>query len=311
MTHAFIDNNAFIQAAQRGKNDAWRYLVGSLLILFTFIIPGSLVSIGLLIAYVKSDGNPETNLLPPANVVGVNPLTLYVFYNLSFLLFLLGIYLTIRFLHGRSLLSLITPASHISWKRIGQGFSVFFMLKVIEIALSYGYSPSDFTLNFQAREFFIFLGWVALLTPMQITAEELFFRGYLLQGIGSKLGKWMCILFPSLLFTALHGANTEVVTQPNPEGTLSLLGYYFMVGAFMAWLTVKDKTLELALGLHAANNIATFVFVTSPDSSIPSPAIFSVADTQASFTSLFFTAISLLVFAFIIFRVLKKPLLPQ
>lgn len=311
MTNAFIHNNAFIQAAQRGKNDAWRYLVGSLLILFTFIIPGSLVSVGLLVAYVKSDGNPKTDLLPPANVVGVDPLTLYVFYNLSFLLFLLGIYLAVRFLHGRSLLSLITPASRISWQRIGQGFSVFFMLKVVEIGLSYWYAPGDFTLNFQASAFLIFLGWVALLTPMQITAEELFFRGYLLQGIGSKLGKWMGILFPSLLFTALHGANTEVVTQPNPEGTLSLLGYYFIMGAFLAWLTLKDKTLELALGVHAANNIATFVFVTSPNSSIPSPAIFSVADTQASFTSLFFTAILLFVFAFIVFRLLKKPLLPQ
>ena len=310
MTHPFIQN-AFIQVAQRGKNDAWRYFLGSALILFTFIFPGSLISVGLLIAYVKSDGNPETDLLPPANVVGVSPLTQYIFFNLSFLLFLLGIYWAVRFLHGRSLLSLITPAARISWKRIGQGFSVFFMLKVIEMGMSYWLSPSDFTLNFQAREFFVFLGWVALLTPMQITAEELFFRGYLLQGIGSKLGKWMCIFLPSLLFTALHGANTEVITQPNLEGTLSLLGYYFIVGAFLAWLTVKDKTIELALGVHAANNIATFVLVTSPNSSIPSPAVFSVADTQASFISLFFTAILLFVFAFIIFRLLKRPLLPQ
>ncbi|MGB3300792.1 MAG: CPBP family intramembrane glutamic endopeptidase, partial [Phormidesmis sp.] len=212
----------------------------------------------------------------------------------------------IKGLHGRSLLSLITPAARLSWKRIGQGFCVFFMLKVIEIGLSYGLSPDDFTLNFQARPFFIFLGWVALLTPLQIAAEELFFRGYLLQGIGSKLGKWMGILLPSVLFMALHGANTEVATQPSAEGVFSILAYYFMVGAFMAWLTVKDKTIELALGLHAANNIATFVLVTSPDSSIPSPAIFSITDTEASVTSLFFTAISLFVFAIIVFKALRK-----
>jgi uncharacterized protein len=310
--------NSFIQIAQQGKNDWWRYLLGSLLILFTFIVPGGLLSNGLLIAYVLNDDSPETRMLPPDEVspgdsviVGVDPLTTYVFYNLAFLLFLLGIYLAVRFLHGRSLRSLITPVSRISWKRIAQGFSVFFMLKVVEIAVSYGLAPNDFTWNFQADTFLLFVGWVLLLTPLQIAAEELFCRGYLLQGIGSKLGNWLGILLPSLLFTALHGMNPEVLTQSSWEGTVSILGYYFMIAVFLAWLTLKDKTLELALGVHAANNIATFLLVTSPNSVIPSPALFSVSEIEANVASLFFTAILLLIFVFVIFRMLKKPMLAE
>ncbi len=310
--------NAFIQIAQQGKNDGWRYFFGSLLILFTFIIPGGLVSYGLLVAYVVYDNNSATKLLPPnavtpgeSAVVGVDPLMLYVFYNLAFLLFLLGIYLAIRFLHGRSVRSLITPASRISWKRVGQGFGVFFILKIVEIGVSYWLAPEDFTLNFQANTFAMFVGWVLLLTPLQIAAEELFCRGYLLQGIGSKLGNAMGILLPSLLFTALHGMNPEVATQSSWEGIFSILGYYFMIGAFLAWLTLKDRTLELALGVHAANNIATFLLVTSPNSVIPSPAVFSVTQIEANFASLFFTAILLLIFVFVIFRVLKKPMLAE
>lgn len=308
--------NTFIQLAFQGKNQWWRYLLGSLLTLFCFQIVGGIVSIGLLIAYVLSDGNSTTAMLDansvgPAGlpVEGVAPLTLYVFLNLAFPFFLLGIYLAIKFFHGRSFRSLITPAKQVSWKRVLQGFVVFFGLKVIEIFVSYLLAPEDFTLNFQPQTFGLFVGLVFLFTPLQTATEELFCRGYLLQGIGSKLGPWMGILLPSLLFTLMHLLNPEVQTQENWQGVTSLVLYYFMVGAFLGWLTVKDKTLELALGVHAANNMATFLLVTSPNSVIPSPAIFSVSELKADFSLLFITAIFLWLFSVIVFRVMKQPAL--
>lgn len=309
--------NAFIQLTQQGKNNGWRYGVGALVALFTFIVPGSIVSAGLLAVYVQSDSNPETMLRSPdavasgeSFVAGASALTLFVFNNLAFLFFWLGIYLAVRYLHGRSLHTLITPKSRISWRRVAQGFVVFFGLSVAEILIGYAIAPTDFTLNFEAKTFFIFLAWAALLTPIQTAAEELFFRGYLLQGIGSKLGKWPAILLTAGLFSFLHGQNLEVSTQENLEGTISIMGYYLMIGAFLAWLTLKDQTLELALGIHAANNMAAFLLVTSENTSIPSPAIFSVSAIEADISLLFFSALLLLVFLFIIFRVLKKPILP-
>jgi len=311
-------SNAFIQLAHQGKNRWWRYLLGSLLTLFTFQIVGGIVSVGLLMAYVLSDGNPDTLILDPSQlqpgdlfVGGVAPLALYVFLNLAFPFFLLGIYLALKFFHGRSFLTLITPAKRINWKRIAQGFIVFSILKAIEIFGSYVLAPDDFTFNFDPRTFFAFLGLVVLLTPLQTSTEELFCRGYLLQGIGSKLGKWMGIILPSLLFTLLHLLNPEVATQESWQGVTSLVLYYFMVGAFLAWLTVKDKTLELALGVHAANNMITLLLVTSPNTVIPSPALFSVDEIQANFSVLFVTALFLFAFNFIIFRVLKRPVLAE
>jgi len=305
----------FIQLAHQGKNQGWRYFVGSLLALFTFLIPGGFISFQLLLAYVQLDGNADTRLLTPDEflpgdlpVAGVSPLVLYVVYNLAFPFFLLGIYLAVRYLHGRSLHTLITPFRRISWRRIAQGFGVFFVLKVIEVLVSYLLAPEDFTLNaFDPGAFFVFLAWVMVLTPLQIAAEELFCRGYLLQGIGSKYGQLAAVLLTTVLFTALHGFNPEVSSQGNVEGSLTILLYYFMVGAFLAWLTIKDKTIELALGVHAANNIATFLLVTSANSAIPSPAIFSIADIEASFGYLFFTALLLFTFAVVVFRGLKRP----
>lgn len=307
-------SNSFLQLAYRGRNHGWRYLVGLLLALFIFVVVGNLVSWGLLAAYIQGDGNSETRLLPSAvlapgesPIVGLSPIALYLFFNLGFPFLLLGIYLALRFIHGRSLLSLITPANRVSWQRIGQGFGVFFGLKVMEILVSYAIAPEDFTLSFQPQAFFIFLPLVLLVTPVQTTAEELLCRGYLLQGIGSHWGKWAGIALSSALFMALHSLNPEVIGQDGREAIASVFLYYFMVGAFLAWLTVKDRTLELALGVHAAHNTATFLLVTSPDSALPSPAIFSIREIGASFSQLFYAALWFLIFALVVFKLLKRP----
>ena len=282
--------HAFIQIALQGKNEGWRYVTGAFVTLFTFTIPGSL-AYSLLASLVDN----------------VDALGLFVFSNLSFLFFWLGIYIAVRFLHGRSLHSLITPKPRISKWRIAQGFSVFFILRVIEVAVSYAIAPTDFTLNFEAKTFLLFLGWAILLVPMQTAAEELFCRGYLLQGFGSKLGQWPAIILTALIFSALHSQNLEVSAQDSIESTFSLMSYYFMIGAFLAWLTLKEQTLELALGVHAANNMAAFLLITSPDSSIPAPAIFRIDSAEADVSLLFLNAILLFIFSFIIFRLLKKP----
>ena len=306
-------SNAYIQLAHRGRNHWWRYLLGSFFTLFLFVTGGTL-TLGLFVAYIANDNNPHTEVLSPEAVaagqpfiVGVSPLVLYIVYNLAFPFFLLGLYLSLRFLHRRPFKTLITPANQISWRRIGQGFTVYFLLIVLETFISYALSPQAFTLNFQLGAFLRFLPTVVIVTSFQTSTEEFFFRGYLLQGIGYRFGRWIAILFPSLLFMLLHLSNPEVTTQDSWDAVASLVIYYFMIGAFLAWLTIKDKGLELALGVHAANNIATFLLVTSPNSVIPSPAIFSISEFEASFGIVLFTAVSLWLFSCIVFRLMRHP----
>lgn len=305
--------NAYFQIATRGDNHWWRYIVGAFLTLSCFFA-SSTASILLLWAYVKVDGDPATRV-PSSDAIaaggplveGVAPILQYVVFNLSFPFFLLGLYLSLRYLHRRSLKTLITPASRISYGRIFQGFIVFFLLKSFEVLLSYFMAPSEFALNFQLGSFLAFLPFVVLLTPLQTTTEELFFRGYLMQGTGSRLGKWMAILLPSLFFMMLHLSNPEVTTQENWEGVVSLAMYYFLTAAFLSWLTIKDKSLELAIGVHAANNMATLLWVTSSNSVLPSPAVFSLDEIEASFSIVFTTVAGFLLFSFIVFRLLKRP----
>lgn len=307
-------SNAFIQLAHRGKSRWWRYLLGSIFAIFFFQIVGGFITAVLLKTYVRLDGNPASRMLSPEEIgsngipiEGVAPALVYIFFNIAFIFFLIGIDLAVKLFHKRSFLSLITPANRISWRRIGQGFAVFFVLKVVEILCSYALDPARFTFSFQPLAFLIFLAVVFIFTPIQTATEELFFRGYLLQGIGSRFGKWAGVAVTSILFCLVHLLNAEVQTQESWQSLTSIVLYFLMIGAFLGWLTVKDKSLELAIGAHAASNIVTFLMVTSPNSAVPSPALFSMDKVEGSFGLLLITAFLLLTFAFVVFRLLKKP----
>jgi hypothetical protein len=127
--------------------------------------------------------------------------------------------------------------------------------------LAIGYFTSDpetFTWNFKPIPFIILVLISFLLFPLQTTFEELLFRGYFMQGLGILVkNRWLPLLLTSAAFGLLHGANPEV----------EKLGYIIMVfyigtGLFFGMVTLLDEGTELALGLHAANNIAAAIFIT-------------------------------------------------
>jgi uncharacterized protein len=57
-----------------------------------------------------------------------------------------------------------------------------------------------------------------------------------------------------------------------------MMVYYIGMGLFLGWITLKSKGLELAVGLHVANNLYASLMVTFPDSAIPSPALFTIRE---------------------------------
>lgn len=305
--------NAFIQLALQGRNDSWRYLVGLLITVFSLVL-GSTAVLQLFMLYVEFDGNPETIVLEASAlswgqspVEGISPTLMFVINGLGFLFFFGGIAGVVRGLHGRSLRSLITPEATLNWFRIWQGFSVFFLLYVGQLSWSYVRSPQDFVWIFNLGYFFWFFWVVLLLTPVQVATEELLFRGYLLQGIGSKLGSFAGAVLSSLLFMLLHGLSPALLSQATWSGKAGLFFYYFLVGGFLCWLTLKDRSSELALGVHAANNIATFLLVARSSRALLTPALFSVDQQESNFSLTIFTILSMLLFSVVVFRLWRQP----
>lgn len=126
------------------------------------------------------------------------------------------------------------------------------------LAISIGTgSPIEWNLDWPT---FIPLILISLfLIPIQTTAEEVLFRGYLFQGFGFVFKKgWISILLTGILFGLLHGANPEVAKLGN-----LLLLFYIGTGIFMAVISHMDDGIELSMGYHAINNIFASLIVTN------------------------------------------------
>lgn len=101
-----------------------------------------------------------------------------------------------------------------------------------------------------------FLAMVLLTAPLQAAAEEVFFRGYLLQAIGSATGRaWVGVAGSALLFALLHGLQ-------NPALFTHRLAFGLVAGA----LVVVTGGLEAGIAAHVVNNLAAYgyaMFITS------------------------------------------------
>jgi hypothetical protein len=74
-----------------------------------------------------------------------------------------------------------------------------------------------------------------------------------------------------VLFALPHLANPEVAG----EDLIRIIGYV-AIGFGWAWVTLRDRTLELAIGAHAANNISAALLVGYVGSAIPSVSFWTM-----------------------------------
>jgi membrane protease YdiL (CAAX protease family) len=95
---------------------------------------------------------------------------------------------------------------------------------------------------------------VTLLTSsFQAAGEEYFFRGYLLQAVGSMVrGPVVAILITTVLFTMAH--------QVWPWQSPALFLDRFAFGLVAGILAVRTGGLEAPIAAHAANNVVTFIY---------------------------------------------------
>ncbi|VAW42593.1 hypothetical protein MNBD_CHLOROFLEXI01-3087 [hydrothermal vent metagenome] len=274
-----IKATQFLDQVRLGQTEWFRYLFGFSLTLFFWLILGGLfVAIPALWATV--DGNPETAVnLETGLAIGVDPIITYIALNLSFGMLIVGVFVAIRFVHERPFRTLITPWQQINWRRVGQGFSLWLLLVALASGVEYLLNPDIYTFVLNPRRFIPFALAVLLLTPMQTTAEELLFRGYLLQATGHlSRNFWLLALINGTIFMAPHLGNPELAAD-----AILLPLYYFSFGAFFAFITLRDNSAELAIGAHAANNLYAALFANYANSALQTESILLVTELDAPF----------------------------
>ncbi len=267
---------AYLDLAHSGKNEWWRYIIAVLLILFMWQILGALPGAVLLIWSTLRDG------LPLGSDFGNFPGTTtgFIVLMLASVFFMCGIYLAIRFIHRRPFLTLITPARSIVWRRLFQGFAVWFILAALMSGIEAFLYPGRYDWSLDMNRFLQFVFLALIFVPIQTSAEELFFRGYILQGIGlRKRNIWILSAISGLLFGLPHLLNPEAsVNYP------LLFLYYFSFGFSLAYITLREGRLELALGAHAANNLFSFIFANYTSSVLPTPSLFTITVLDAVYS---------------------------
>jgi uncharacterized protein len=193
----------------------------------------------------------------------------YLLINVPFPFLLAGLAVAVRFIHRRPLRSLITPLARVDLRRVLQGFG---LLLALAAASSGGWAllgPNRYQLVFHPQQWLLVLPLILVVTTLQASTEELLMRGYLLQAVGLLTRRtWLLAGIEGLLFAVPHLTNPEVGLGP-----VLMFAFYFSFGAFVTLVTLRDNRLELALGMHAANNLFAALIVTHPNSTIPTEAI--------------------------------------
>lgn len=96
----------------------------------------------------------------------------------------------------------------------------------------------------------VFIAVVLVTSPLQAAAEEVFFRGYLMQAFGSMVATpWFGILASAAVFAGFHGVQN-----------VPLFLDRFAFGVLAGWLVVKTGGLEAGIAAHVVNNIFAFVY---------------------------------------------------
>ena len=154
--------------------------------------------------------------------------------------------------------------------------------------------PGRYIWTLNLRRFIPFSFLALILIPIQASAEELFFRGYLLQSVGLRLRNiWILSAISGFLFMLPHFLN------PEARVNYGLMGfYYFFIGAVMAFVTLRDGRLELAIGLHTANNLFSALVANYSVTVLPTPSMFTVKELDAVY-SVIAATVGLLVFMLI------------
>jgi uncharacterized protein len=274
----------YLDLARQGGNQWWRYALGVFfiacftigLVFLLFYLLGILVEFGILPAV---DAERVIRVLlgeEPGNSV-----LAFVGLNLSIVIMLAGLAVVVKLLHRRSLLSLVTPDPSINWRRIARGAVVWMVIAAAFTACEYVLFPYRYRLSFNAERFLPFLVPVLVLTPLQAATEELVFRGYLMQALGLLTRRPALIaIVSSLAFAAMHLLNPEVELH----GVAIMAANYFVSGMLFSTVALRDGRLELAIGLHAANNLFSALIANNEG---------SVLKTESIFTSPFDPAYSL------------------
>lgn len=263
----------FFESALEGKTRFWRYLV---VFFAAFLASNTIGAIPLIIilvsGMVKDPGLLDSSSnLADLSVYGVDPNFGLVVMLFPFIVGLATVFLLVKPMNGRKWLTVFNGTLSIRWKRALFSFFLWGLIMVFFLVYSLRTDPGNFILNNSSSSLIILVIIALSMIPFQTTFEEVLFRGYLMQGIGTwTRSKWVPFIITSVLFALMHSLNPEI----KEFGFWLMIPQYLIFGLVFGLITILDDGIELAMGAHAANNIFLSIFITQKASALQTVALY-------------------------------------
>lgn len=183
-----------------------------------------------------------------------------------------ALWVTVRVVHGRKWRTLVTGRAKFDTRAFLASFGVAAGLMAVAHAATHLVLGGGYAYVLDIGRYLLFLPLVLLLVPAQVLAEEVLFRGYLVQLVGRfTRHRAIVVVAPAAIFTTAHFANAEV-----SAGGLWVIAYFGVTSLYLTWLTVRGNGLEYPFGFHLATNLFALSVVTSGVTAYPTPTIFFV-----------------------------------
>ena len=258
---------SFPGEASPSRPRLWRWIVGTIVIVATWQVGG----LGLMIGFASFLGVPIEDL---ETFPGVDPWKAGFITLISFLPLFLIVPPLYRLLLRIPIKRLITERERISLARIWHGFLAMSAMVIPLSAIDLLINQEQYRYTFEWRLFWPYLLVALTILPIQTTAEEFLFRGWLLRwNNNGRWPIWAVAILNASLFALPHMANPEI----KGEYLIAFI-YFASVGGMLTIATLRDRSLELAIGAHFANNFFAGVLVSYQDAALPSAAVFMTGE---------------------------------
>ncbi len=239
----------FVEPA-RLRSELWRLCLSGLLI-GTAFFAGTMISA---LAVYLLFGEALAVLVMSPDMLGRSPASI-VFVLSGFSIVFLFTWLAVKLVHRRSLGTLFGAGP----REIVRTALIAAMVMTLLTGLGtiYSFITAEPEPNLPLGDW---LRWMIPVLPLmlvQVTTEELIFRGYLQQQLAARFtNPWIWMVLPSAIFGSLH-------YQPSVLGDNAWIAVLVtaLVGVIAADITARTGNIGAAIGLHFVNNFFAMCFL--------------------------------------------------
>ncbi len=289
-----MSNIEFLDNAHQGKNKPTNYFLTIVITILGGSLAAIIFLIFLMLIYFLI---PGINTQYQLNIFETNPLVTLIFVGIIYGIYALLFYLCIRFIHKKNFYSLINTGKKLNWKRIFKGAALWTVIVGFFTLLSLIFQGGSLSINFNYTSFFYLVVLSVLVFPLQASFEEIFFRGYLMQGLSLIFKKPVIpLIFTTMIFGSIHFFNGSSITT-----SIAIVISAMILGLMLGIIVLGENGLETAMGAHIANNMFVAIVLNSSDSGmggLPSLITAQSTDPYSGIPLLILMALIMLIIIF-------------